>query len=76
MKSVTIKINTTQNVKDLVNTVSMYPYDIDVRSGRYVIDAKSLLGIYSLDLTKPVTLEIYSDDCGELLKELDELIVK
>ena len=76
MKSALIKINTTQNVKELVNIVSGYPFDIDLRSGRYVIDAKSLLGIYSLDLSKPISIEMYTDDCDALLAELDAFIVK
>ena len=76
MKSVTVDLSLSQNVKDFVNKVSKYPYDIDLRSGRYIINAKSMLGIYSLDLNKPITLEIYSDDCDELLKDIDQFIVK
>ena len=46
------------------------PYDMDLRSGRHVVDAKSILGIFSLDWSKPVTMEIYSDDCDDLLAEI------
>ena len=52
MKSVTIHLSLAENVKDFVNIVSKYPYDIDLRSGRHVVDAKSILGIFSLDLNK------------------------
>ncbi len=76
MKSVTVDLSLSQNVKDFVNKVSKYPYDIDLRSGRYIINAKSMLGIYSLDLNKPITLEIYSDDCDELLKDIEQFIAK
>ena len=48
---------------------------MDLRSGRYVVDAKSLLGIFSLDLNKPVVLEIYSSECDELLNEIKKYIV-
>lgn len=65
-----------ESVKNFVNTVSKYPYDIDLRSGRFVIDAKSLLGIFSLDLSKPIILEIYSDNCDDLLNELEKFTVK
>jgi hypothetical protein len=75
MKSVKILLSMAESVKKFVGIVSKYPYDIDLRSGRFVIDAKSLLGIFSLDLSKPIVLEIYSDNCDDLLAELKEYIV-
>ena len=75
MKSVKILLSMAERVKKFVGIVSKYPYDIDLRSGRFVIDAKSLLGIFSLDLSKPIVLEIYSDNCDDLLAELKEYIV-
>lgn len=65
-----------ESVKNFVNIVSKYPFDIDLRSGRFIIDAKSLLGIFSLDLSKPITLEIQADNCDTLLKDLEKFIVK
>ena len=47
---------------------------MDLRAGRHVVDAKSILGIFSLDLSKPIALEIYGDDCEELLKEISPFI--
>lgn len=70
MKSVTIHLSLAENVKDFVNVVSKYPYDIDLRSGRHVVDAKSILGIFSLDLSKPITMEVYENDCEDLLEEI------
>lgn len=70
MKSVTINLKMAGDVKDFVNIVSQYDYDIDLRSGRYVVDAKSLLGIFSLDLSKPITMEIHEDDCADMLNDL------
>lgn len=70
MKSVNIKLSLAENVKSFVNIVCRHPYDVDLRAGRHVVDAKSILGIFSLDLSKPVTMEIYSDDCDQLLEEL------
>ena len=75
MKTVNIKLSLAENVKKFVNIVSKYPYEIDLRSGRHVVDAKSILGIFSLDLSKPITVEIYSDDCDDLLEEIREYIV-
>lgn len=75
MKTVNIKLTMAENVKKFVNIVSKYPYEIDIRSGRHVVDAKSILGIFSLDLSKPVTVEIYSDDCDDFLEEIREYII-
>ena len=70
MKSVKISLQMAQNVKDFVNIVQEYPYEIDLRSEKYVVDAKSILGIFSLDLSKPVTVEIHSDSCDDLIDAL------
>jgi phosphocarrier protein HPr len=70
MKQVNIKLSLAENVKAFVNMVNRYPYDMDLRAGRHVVDAKSILGIFSLDLSKPITLEIYSDDCEDLMADL------
>ncbi len=76
MTSVKININTINGVKDFVSIVSKCDYDVDIVSGRYAIDAKSIMGIFSLDLSKELTLNIHSEDCGELLDELKDYIVK
>ena len=75
MKSVTIHLSLAENVKDFVNIVSKYPYDIDLRSGRHVVDAKSILGIFSLDLNKPIPMEVYENNCDDLLAEIKPFIV-
>lgn len=75
MKQVNIKLSLAENVKTFVNMVNRYPYDMDLRSGRHVVDAKSILGIFSLDLSKPITLEIYADDCSDLLQDLQPFMV-
>ncbi len=76
MTSVKININTINGVKDFVSIVSKCDYDVDIISGRYAIDAKSIMGIFSLDLSKELKLDIHSDDCAELLDELKDYIVK
>ena len=70
MKSVTLKLSQAEEIKEFVNTVNRYAYEMDLRAGRHVVDAKSILGIFSLDLSRPITLEIYSDDCEELLADI------
>ena len=70
MKSVKISLEMAQKVKDFVKIVQDYPYEILLKSDKYVVDAKSILGIFSLDLSKPLTVEIYSDDCADILEKL------
>ena len=74
MRSVKIRLSLAENVKSFVNIVSKYPYDIDLRSGRYVVDAKSIIGIFSLDLSKPIAMEVYEDTCDDLLREIEPFI--
>ena len=76
MKSVTININTIEDVKQFVNQVTKCNYDVDIVSGRYAVDAKSIMGIFSLDLSNPIDMEIHDDNCGDFLKEIESFIVK
>ena len=74
MKSVMIRLSLVENVNKFVNVVSRYPFEMDLRAGRHVVDAKSILGIFSLDLSRPITLDIYSDDCDSLLEEIKPFV--
>ena len=76
MKKVKININTINDVKNFVSIVSRCDYDVDIVSGRYAIDAKSIMGIFSLDLSKELTLNIHSDDCADFLDQIKDYIVK
>jgi len=75
MRTITIKLSLTEDIKDFVRVTSKYNYDIDLRSGRYIIDAKSILGIFSLDLSKPIDLDIHADNCDDLVGDLKPFIV-
>ncbi len=75
MKSVRIKLSLAENVTAFVNIVNHHPYDMDLRSNRHVVDAKSILGIFSLNLSQPITLEIYSDDCEDLMEEIKPFLI-
>lgn len=76
MKSFNIILNSIMDVKEFVNIVNKCPYDIDLASSRYVVDAKSIMGIFSLDLSKPLTLTVHSDDCDDLASELKKFSVE
>ncbi|MCI8370854.1 MAG: HPr family phosphocarrier protein [Lachnospiraceae bacterium] len=62
MKTVQITLNSIDKVKAFVNDITKFDYDFDLVSGRYVIDAKSIMGIFSLDLSKPIDLNIHATE--------------
>lgn len=76
MKKVNILLQSINDTKDFVNIVNRFPYNIDLCSGRYVIDAKSIMGIFSLDISNPVEMIVYDENPDELLKEIERFIVK
>ena len=76
MTTAKININTINDVKEFVSLLSKCNYDVDIVSGRHAIDAKSIMGIFSLDLSKELTLNIHSDDCAEFLDDIKAFIVK
>ena len=76
MKTVTISLNSIDKVKAFVNDITKFDSDFDLVSGRYVIDAKSIMGIFSLDLSKPIDLNIHSeDDVNAILDVLKPYLV-
>ena len=76
MKTVTISSNSIDKVKAFVNDITKFDSDFDLVSGRYVIDAKSIMGIFSLDLSKPIDLNIHSeDDVNAILDVLKPYLV-
>ena len=72
MHTLDILLRDTAEIQSFANLVNDYPFTISLRQGRAVTDAKSILGIYSLDLTRPVTVEIYSNQAGDLLDQLEK----
>ena len=70
MKTVKISLNSIDKVKSFVNDITKFDYDFDLVSGRYVIDAKSIMGIFSLDLSTPIDLNIHAEDDAETVLEV------
>ena len=62
MKEIKIKLTNVQDIREFVNQVILADYDVDLIQGRYVIDAKSIMGIFSLDLSKPIDLNIHAEE--------------
>ena len=77
MREVKIFLGTIERVKDFVNAVTRLDCDVDIVSGRYVIDAKSIMGIFSLDLSKPIELNIHAeDDVDTILDVLKPYVIE
>ena len=76
MTTVNICLDSIDKVKSFVNEISKFDSDFDLISGRYVIDAKSIMGIFSLDLSKPIELSIHSDNVLDILDTLTPYIIK
>ncbi|MCR5545308.1 MAG: HPr family phosphocarrier protein [Lachnospiraceae bacterium] len=75
MKTVKISLNSIDKVKSFVNTISQFDSDFDLISGRYVIDAKSIMGIFSLDLSQNIDLTIHAENDAEIVDALKDYIV-
>ncbi|MBQ9921506.1 MAG: HPr family phosphocarrier protein [Clostridia bacterium] len=76
MKTVKIKLSTIEDVRKFVETVTRYDMDIDLTSGRYTVDAKSIMGIFSLDLLKPIELTAHSENTDKLFEDLKSFITE
>ena len=78
MKTVQISLNSIDKVKSFVNAITQFNFDFDLISGRYVIDAKSIMGIFSLDLSKPINLNVHAEGSSldEVLKVLAPYIIE
>ena len=77
MLKVKISLNSIDKVKSFVNDISGFNAEFDLVSGRYVIDAKSIMGIFSLDLSKPIDLNIHADngDADKIVEVLKPYLV-
>ena len=76
MKTTYIRLSTIQDVRNFVEIVCMSDIEIDLSSGRYVVDAKSIMGIFSLDLLNPILLTAHTDDATALFEQLKPFIIK
>lgn len=73
MTPVQINLNSIEKVKSFVNEITKFDAEFDLVSGRYVIDAKSIMGIFSLDISKPIDLNIHTDSDAELKEIMDAI---
>ena len=76
MKTIQISLNSIDKVNSFVNDITKFDYDFDLVSGRYVIDAKSIMGIFSLDLSRPIDLNIHAEEnVDEVLETLKPYMI-
>ena len=76
MKETKIMLKTIQDVRDFVNSVVDITYEVDLIQGRYVVDAKSIMGIFSLDLLSPITVVAHTEKAGEFFARIEKYEVK
>lgn len=75
MTEIKIKLAAINDVKDFVNIVNSYDFDCDITVGKYVVDAKSIMGLFSLDLSKVLTLKLHTDNAGDLPEKIKKYTV-
>lgn len=78
MQTIMIKLMTINDVKAFVTEANYCDFDIDLISGRYTVDAKSLMGIFSIVPSNSLECRIYAEktECGYFLEKIDQYIVK
>ncbi len=76
MKTAKIMLSTIRDVQSFVGIATAFEGDIDLSSGHYVVDAKSIIGIFSLDLLSPITVTVRSGNADKLLEDLKAFIVE
>ena len=75
MKKVSITLKSIADIRKFVNEVTMIDYEVDLEQGRYIVDAKSIMGIFALDTLSPITLVAHSDNTDEFFANIKEFIV-
>jgi phosphocarrier protein HPr len=74
METFCVRLKSIGDVKEFVRIVNSFEHDVDLVSGRYIVDAKSIMGIFSLDLTGPIKVEVHDEAGPELKKELSAFL--
>lgn len=78
MKTIKIYLDSIESIKSFTNAISKFDFDFDLSSGRYVVDAKSIMGVLSLNLGDPIDLTIHAEgsDLAEAEKALKDYIAE
>ncbi|MDI9469731.1 MAG: HPr family phosphocarrier protein [Bacillota bacterium] len=76
MTTLTVLLKSINDVKNFVRIVNDYNYDVDLISGRYVVDGKSIMGIFSLDLASPIEVHIHAAEAADLVGALQPFVTE
>lgn len=76
MKETSIMLSSVEDIRNFVNEVILVNYDVDLVQGRYTIDAKSIMGIFSLNLRSPIKLIAHSDNTDEFFARIEKFSAK
>lgn len=75
MQTALIRLSTIQDIRTFIEIVTMTDVEVDLRSNRYLVNGKSIMGIYSLDLQNPIELIVHDDNCPALMEKLSRFFV-
>ena len=75
MKTIEITLKSIQDIRKFVNEVTLLDYEVDLAQGRYIVDAKSIMGIFALDTLSPITLVAHSDNTEAFFESIKEFII-
>ena len=76
MQEIQIKLTDMQSIREFVKEVVLLPYDVDLVQGRYIVDAKSIMGIFALDITSPIKVVANTNDATEFFSAISQFVVK
>lgn len=76
MQEIQIKLTDMQAIREFVKEVVMLPYDVDLVQGRYIVDAKSIMGIFALDITSPIKVVADTKDASPFFAAIEQFVVK
>ena len=76
MQEIQIKLTDMQSIREFVKEVVLLPYDVDLVQGRYIVDAKSIMGIFALDITSPIKVVANTNDATSFFDAIAQFVVK
>lgn len=76
MQKIQITLGSIQDIRKFVNEVTLLDYEVDLEQGRYIVDAKSIMGIFALDTLSPINLVAHTDNADEFFARIQSFIVK
>lgn len=75
MQEIKIKLTDMQAIREFVKAVVLLPYDVDLVQGRYIVDAKSIMGIFALDITSPIKVVADTNDATPFFNSIEQFVV-